>query len=316
MKDRVKIKRALISVSDKNGVVELGKKLDEMDIEILSTGGTMKLLKKNKIPAISVSTFTGFPEIMDGRVKTLHPKIYAGILHRRGHPEDVEQLTHVDSKSIDLVVVNLYPFKETIAKAGVTEEEAVENIDIGGPTMIRAAAKNFESVAVVIDPSDYDELLSKLEAMNGATDLAFRKSCSAKAFAVTADYDTAISGYFSPSKSAVTGAFSRELNLHYAHKMDLRYGENPHQTAALYEDPAYNSPTLLRAQILAGKELSYNNFNDLESCLDMILEFAEPFACVVKHTNPCGAAIGKTLAEAYKAAYESDPLSATVLSLE
>lgn len=310
MKDKVKIKRALISVSDKSGVVELAKKLDEMDVEILSTGGTMKLLKKNKIPAISVSTFTGFPEIMDGRVKTLHPKIYAGILHRRGHPEDVEQLTHVDSKSIDLVVVNLYPFKETVAKPGVTEAEAVENIDIGGPTMIRAAAKNFESVVVVVDPSDYGELLSKLDAMNGATDMTFRKTCSAKAFAMTADYDTAISGYFSKSKSLAPGAFSGALDLHYLHKMDLRYGENPHQTAALYEDPDFRSVTLLRAQILAGKELSYNNYNDLESCLDMILEFAEPFACVVKHSNPCGAATGKTLADAYKAAYESDPLSA------
>jgi len=310
MKDRVKIKRALISVTDKTGVVELAKKLDAFDVEILSTGGTMKLLKKNKIPAVSVSTFTGFPEIMDGRVKTLHPKIYAGILHRRDHPEDIEQLAHVDSKSIDLVVVNLYPFKETVAKAGVTEEEAVENIDIGGPTMIRAAAKNFESVTVVIDPKDYDELLTQLNEKNGATDLTFRKMCSTKAFALTANYDTAISKYFSQPKADVSAAFPKELDLHYSHKMDLRYGENPHQAGALYEDRSFQAPTLLQAQILAGKELSYNNYNDLEACLDMLLEFNEPFACVVKHTNPCGAAIGKTIAEAYRAAYESDPLSA------
>ncbi len=309
-KDKIKIKRALISVSDKTGVVELAKKLDELDIEILSTGGTMKLLKKNKIPAISVSTFTGFPEIMDGRVKTLHPKIYAGILHRRDHPEDIEQLSKVDSKSIDLVVVNLYPFQETVAKPGVTEAEAVENIDIGGPTMIRAAAKNFDSVAVVVDPKDYEELLAQIEAKNGATELSFRKMCAAKAFTLTADYDAAIRKYFEHSKSEPAATFPKVLNLHYDHKMDLRYGENPHQAGALYEDKAFQSPTLLRAQILAGKELSYNNYNDLDACLEMLLEFHEPFACVVKHSNPCGAAIGKTIADAYKAAYESDPLSA------
>ncbi len=309
-KDKIKIKRALISVSDKTGVVELAKKLDEFDIEILSTGGTMKLLRKNKIPAVSVSTFTGFPEIMDGRVKTLHPKIYAGILHRRDHPEDIEQLSKVDSKSIDLVVVNLYPFQETVAKAGVTEAEAVENIDIGGPTMIRAAAKNFESVAVVVDPKDYEELLAQIELKNGATELAFRKKCSLKAFGLTADYDVAINKFFSQNNLESLPSFSKGLNLHYDHKTDLRYGENPHQAGALYEDSNYRSPTLLRAQILAGKELSYNNYNDLEACLEMLLEFHEPFACVVKHSNPCGAAVGKTIADAYRAAYESDPLSA------
>ncbi len=309
-KDKIKIKRALISVSDKTGVVELAKKLDELDIEILSTGGTMKLLKKNKIPAISVSTFTGFPEIMDGRIKTLHPKIYAGILYRRDHPEDIEQLSKVDSKSIDLVVVNLYPFRETVVKSGATEEEAVENIDIGGPTMIRAAAKNFAGAAVVVDPKDYAELLAQLEEKNGATELSFRKMCSAKAFALTADYDAAISKYFSQSKVEPSVTFPKELKLSYDYKMDLRYGENPHQAGALYEDRSCQSPTLLRAQILAGKELSYNNYNDLAACLDLLLEFSEPFACVVKHTNPCGAAIGKTIADAYKAAFESDPLSA------
>jgi phosphoribosylaminoimidazolecarboxamide formyltransferase/IMP cyclohydrolase len=204
----------------------------------------------------------------------------------------------------------LYPFKETIAKAGVTEAEAVENIDIGGPTMIRAAAKNFESVVVIVDAGDYGTLVEKLDSSGGATDLAFRKSCSAKAFAMTADYDTAINNYFSPEKSSVKGIFPKELVLHYKHKMDLRYGENPHQAGALYEDRSYDAPTLLRGEILAGKELSYNNYSDLEACLDMVLEFSEPFACVVKHNNPCGAAIGKTPADAYKAAYESDPLSA------
>ena len=310
MKDRIRIKRALISVSDKTGVVELAHKLDELGVEILSTGGTMKLLKNNKIEAVSVSTFTGFPEIMGGRVKTLHPKIYAGILHRRDNEEDVAQLARAESKSIDLVVVNLYPFEETAAKPNVTEAEAVENIDIGGPSMIRAAAKNFDSVAVVVDPADYDELIKQLDQLQGATELVFRKKCAAKAFEKTADYDAAISRYFLNSAGESAGSFPPNLNLKYAHKSGLRYGENPHQAAALYEDRVYQAPTLLKAEILAGKELSYNNYNDLEACLEMLLDFSEPFACVVKHANPCGAAIRKTVAEAYKAAYESDPLSA------
>ncbi|MGH8014703.1 MAG: bifunctional phosphoribosylaminoimidazolecarboxamide formyltransferase/IMP cyclohydrolase, partial [Candidatus Zixiibacteriota bacterium] len=270
----------------------------------------MKLLKSNDIPAISVSTFTGFPEIMGGRVKTLHPKIYAGILHRRDNPKDVEQLANADSKTIDLVIVNLYPFKETVAKPNVTEADAIENIDIGGPTMIRAAAKNFESVVILVDSADYSSLSKQLDSFNGATELNFRKNCAAKAFAQSADYDVAISRYFTPAKSETPADFPKTLELHFSHKMNLRYGENPHQAGALYESPAYSEPSLLRAEVLAGKELSYNNYNDLDACLDMLLEFNEPFAGVVKHTNPCGAAIGKTIGEAYQAAYESDPLSA------
>lgn len=305
-----KIKRALISVSNKTGLVELGKKLNELGIEILSTGGTMKLLKENGVPAISVSTFTGFPEIMGGRVKTLHPKIYAGILHRRENTQDVEQLVKAESKSIDLVIVNLYPFKETVAKPNVSELEAVENIDIGGPSMIRAAAKNFASVTVITDISDYAQLENELAANGGATTLEFRKNCSAKAYAMTSEYDCAITNYFSGVTESKTDDFPQKLTLNYNHKANLRYGENPHQKGAIYQNNNFKSPTLLHAEILAGKELSYNNYNDLEACLDLLLEFKEPFACVLKHTNPCGAAIGNTLADAYKAAYESDPLSA------
>ena len=309
-KGNVRIKRALVSVSDKSGIVELCKKLQHLGIEILSTGGTMKLLKENNIPAISVSTFTGSPEIMGGRVKTLHPKIYAGILCRRNNPKDVEQLTSAESKNIDLVIVNLYPFKETISKPNVSEQEAIENIDIGGPSMIRAASKNFESVTVVVDPKDYDELAKQLEESGGETNPEFRRKCAFKAFSLTADYDTAISSYFSMEKPSAGTEFPEVLELRYRHKMGLRYGENPHQSAALYESSNYPAPSLLNAEILSGKELSYNNYNDLDACLEMILDFSEPFACVLKHTNPCGAAVGKSIGEAYKAAYESDPLSA------
>jgi phosphoribosylaminoimidazolecarboxamide formyltransferase/IMP cyclohydrolase len=307
MHDSCKIKRALISVYDKTGIVELARSLNELGIEIISTGGTLKLLKENDIPAVSVSTFTGFPEVMGGRVKTLHPKIYTGILHRRDNPDDVEQLVRAESRSIDLVIVNLYPFRETVAKPDVTDAEAIENIDIGGPTMIRAAAKNHDSVTVVVNPEDYSQLLEQVSGKDCATELSFRRKCAQKAFALIADYDTAISNYFSQDSDSM---FPEELSMRFDYKSGLRYGENPHQQAALYQDNAYPSASLLTAEILSGKELSYNNYNDLDACLNMLLDFTQPFACVLKHTNPCGAAIGKTISEAYAAAYESDPLSA------
>jgi len=307
MDDNYKIKRALISVYDKTGIVELTRSLNELGIEIISTGGTLKLLKENDIPAVSVSTFTGFPEVMGGRVKTLHPKIYTGILHRRDNPDDVEQLVRAESRSIDLVIVNLYPFRETIAKPDVTDAEAIENIDIGGPTMIRAAAKNHVSVTIVVDPEDYAQLLEQVGGKECSTDLSFRKKCARKAFALTADYDTAIASYFAQDGDTM---FPEELSMRFDYKSGLRYGENPHQQAALYQDNAYPSASLLNAEILSGKELSYNNYNDLDACLNLLLDFTEPFACVLKHANPCGAAIGKTISEAYAAAYASDPLSA------
>lgn len=312
--DTIKIKRALISVSDKTGIVDLGLALDKMGVEILSTGGTLRTLRDAGIHAISVSTFTGSPEILGGRVKTLHPKIHAGILYRRHLVEDVEQMQSADYRGIDLVVVNLYPFKQTVAKPDATEEEIIENIDIGGPSMIRAAAKNHDSVTVVADPSDYSELLEEMKKLDGTTSYEFRRRCAGRAYALTADYDRAVANWFALDSTAPIQQraehFPEVLKMEYRKASPLRYGENPHQEASLFSDPTYAAPTLVHAEVLAGKELSYNNYSDLDACLDLLLEFSEPFACILKHTNPCGAAQGKTLAEAYARAYESDPLSA------
>jgi phosphoribosylaminoimidazolecarboxamide formyltransferase/IMP cyclohydrolase len=310
MDEKTRVKRALISVSDKTGVEELATQLAGLGIELISTGGTLKRIKEAGIQVVSCSTFTGSPEVLGGRVKTLHPKIHSGILYRREDPADEEQLVQLDSKPIDLVVVNLYPFKETLAKADATDEDKIENIDIGGPTLIRAAAKNFQSVTVVVDPSDYDELIRQMKDNDGGTTLQFRKMCAGKAYALTSSYDTAIAGYFAGHDGAGDPDFPPQWRRTYRFASDLRYGENPHQKAALYSDDSYPGPTLLKAQILSGKELSYNNYGDLNACLSMLVDSAEPFACVLKHANPCGAAIGKNPAEAYKRAYESDPLSA------
>jgi phosphoribosylaminoimidazolecarboxamide formyltransferase/IMP cyclohydrolase len=310
MADTMKIKRALLSVSDKTGVVELAAALDKMGIQILSTGGTMKLLKEAGIKVISVSTFTGSPEVMDGRVKTLHPKIHAGILYRRDNPHDKEQLAELESKGIDLIVVNLYPFRQTVARPNATHDEIIENIDIGGPSMIRSAAKNYASVTVVVDPSDYKELIGELQDNDGATTPEFRERCAARAFDETSAYDTAIAGYFSRSTAEDQNQFPGEIVRSWVKRSELRYGENPHQAACVYANDSYRAATLLKAEILGGKELSYNNFNDLNSCLEMLLDFSEPFACLLKHANPCGAAVADTLTEAYRQAYESDPVSA------
>ncbi|MFH1686816.1 MAG: bifunctional phosphoribosylaminoimidazolecarboxamide formyltransferase/IMP cyclohydrolase [bacterium] len=310
MSDNVKIKRAIISVSDKSGVGKLAKALQEMGVEILSTGGTLKKLRDADVQAVSVSTFTGAPEIMGGRVKTLHPKIYAGLLCRRDNPDDIQLMSESDYKAIDLVVVNLYPFKRTVARPDSDEKEIIENIDIGGPSMIRASAKNFDSVVVLTDPEDYDNLLQQMQAHEGGTTFEFRRQCAAKAFAMTADYDTAIAGYFAKGKEEEGAKFPQRLSLDYSFRSKLRYGENPHQQAAVYADENFSAATLMRAQVLSGKELSYNNYGDLDATLEMLLDFEEPFACVVKHANPCGAATGTTIAAAYQAAYESDPLSA------
>jgi phosphoribosylaminoimidazolecarboxamide formyltransferase/IMP cyclohydrolase len=310
MSDNVKIKRALISVSDKTGIDKLAAALQELGVEILSTGGTLKKLREAEVQAVSVSTFTGAPEIMDGRVKTLHPKIYAGLLCRRDNPKDLEQLSEFDYKTIDLVIVNLYPFRETVARPDTDEQEIIENIDIGGPSMIRAAAKNHESVVVVVDPGDYDALIEQMQASDGGTELAFRRECARKAYATTSSYDEAITTYFSSGKEDEGAKFPQQLTLDYNFRDKLRYGENPHQQAAVYADENARGASLLKAEILAGKELSYNNYGDLDATLDMILDFDEPFACVVKHANPCGAALGSTIAQAYQRAYESDPMSA------
>lgn len=310
MADLIKIRRALISVSDKTGLAEFARALAKFNIEIISTGGTLAALKKAGFQAVSVSTFTGAPEILGGRVKTLHPKIHAGILFRRDNPDDCAELTHQEYKAIDMVVVNLYPFEKTVSNPKSTEAEIIENIDIGGPSMVRASAKNFAGVTILTDPADYPLIIQEMENSDGAISLNTRRRLAAKAFDLTYRYDRLIARYFSgPSKVEDTG-FPSNLELSYALKSKLRYGENPHQLGAFYIDEQFNGASLSRAEILAGKELSYNNIADMDSCLEMVLDFKEPFACIVKHANPCGAATGKSLSDAYRDALASDPLSA------
>ncbi|MGB5105260.1 MAG: bifunctional phosphoribosylaminoimidazolecarboxamide formyltransferase/IMP cyclohydrolase [Candidatus Zixiibacteriota bacterium] len=308
------MKRALISVSNKHGILELAKFLQDEGIEIISTGGTKQALKDAGLKVVPVSSFTGAPEILEGRVKTLHPKIAAGILFRREAPADREQLDSLDYKPIDLVVVNLYPFAQTVA-SGKSEEEIIENIDIGGPTLIRAAAKNFSSVAVLSDPAQYADFMKAYKASGGALEPELLRSYAAAAFRLTSEYEAAINGYFGGPKStgsakAESSEFPAEFSIHLKKNAELRYGENPHQVAALYQNFDDKSLSLADAEQLAGKELSYNNYVDLDSVLGMILDFEDPFACVVKHTNPCGAATAATLAEAYRAAHDADPMSA------
>ncbi len=310
MSDRCKIKRAILSVSDKSGIEDLAVELHQLGIEIISTGGTLKCLKDAGVPAISISTFTGEPEILGGRVKTLHPRVYAGLLWRRENADDEQLMSEMDYRSIDLVVVNLYPFKETLAKKDATDADIIENIDIGGPSMIRGASKNHASVTVVVDPADYKKLVEQLKNNDGTTDLEFRQACARKAFALTSQYDAAITDYFTRGRKGKPGAFPEQLSLSFTHVAGLRYGENPHQQAALYSRDGYRAPSLIRAEVHSGKELSFNNYTDLDAVLDMLLDFSEPFACVVKHANPCGAAVGASITEAYRKAYASDPLSA------
>ncbi len=314
----VQIRRAIISVSNKKGVVSLGQRLAALGVEILSTGGTRKVLEQAGIPTLAISTYTGAPEILDGRVKTLHPKIHGGLL---GRPtaEHIAQMEQEEIGAIDLAVVNLYPFEETIAKEGVSLDTAIEHIDIGGPSMLRSAAKNFERVAVVVDPDDYETIASELEMNNGALDRARRFSLCRKAFAHTAAYDAAIAAYLSSRDhdDADTGNYPEVLSLQWSKKLELRYGENPHQTAAFYQTEfsplaaGRGRPSLANATVLQGKALSYNNLLDLDAALSVCLEFERPTAVVVKHTNPCGAACSdQGVATAYRLALQCDPMSA------
>lgn len=303
-----RIKRAIISVSDKAGVVELARFLQEHGVEIISTGGTKQTLKDAGLKVVPVSSFTGAPEIMDGRVKTLHPKIAAGILYRRDHAEDLEQLTSLDYKPIDLVVVNLYPFQQTVA-SGKPEADIIENIDIGGPTLVRAAAKNFSDVTILVEAAQYAGFMEEYRA-TGTISAERHRTYAARAFAVIAEYDAAISQFFSRTGQAVETELPSTVDLRLQQVASLRYGENPHQQAALYRDPDGSGLSLVDAEQLAGKELSYNNYLDLDACLGMITDFVEPFACVVKHTNPCGAACALKLVDAYAAALAADPMSA------
>lgn len=295
--------KALISVSDKTGVVEFAKGLVALGWEILSTSGTMKLLKESGVPVTSVSDVTGFPEICDGRVKTLHPKIHGALLARRDIPEHMKELKDNGIDTIDLVCVNLYPFRETIAKPDVTMEDAVEHIDIGGPSMLRSAAKNWESVTVVCNPADYETLLSEIKA-DGNTTRETRLKLSAKAYTHTAEYDMAISTYM-----RAQAGLPEKLFLEYDMKQELRYGENPHQEAKFFASTVKEPFSLATAEQLNGKELSYNNIQDANATLNIAREFDEPFCVGVKHMNPCGSATGKTIAEAWKKAYEADKTS-------
>ncbi len=297
-------KRALVSVSDKTGVVEFCRDLIGLGYEIISTGGTAKTLTDNGVKNIGISDVTGFPECLDGRVKTLHPAVHAGLLAMRSNPEHMNSLKELNINTIDIVVVNLYPFKQTIMKPNVEFGDAVENIDIGGPTMLRSAAKNYQDVLVVIDPSDYQGVISKLK--EGSVDLSYRKLLMYKVFQHTAVYDTMIADYLRKQAGI---EYPDKITFAYEKKQDLRYGENPHQKAAFYADAIEKDCSLAGAVQLNGKELSFNNINDAGGALDLIKEFDEPCAVAVKHSNPCGVAIGADIFTAYKRAYECDPVS-------
>ncbi|WP_372602854.1 bifunctional phosphoribosylaminoimidazolecarboxamide formyltransferase/IMP cyclohydrolase [Actibacterium sp.] len=308
MTDLVPLRRALISVSDKTGLIEFARALDARGVELLSTGGTAKALREAGLSVKDVSDVTGFPEMMDGRVKTLHPKVHGGLLALRDNPEHVAAMTEHGIDAIDLLVVNLYPFEATVAK-GAAYDDCIENIDIGGPAMIRAGAKNHGFVNVVVDVEDYDALLAELTANDGNTSLAFRQKLAQTAYARTAAYDAAVSNWMAEAIGETTPRYRS-----FAGKLaqTLRYGENPHQQAAFYTDGT-NRPGVATAQQLQGKELSYNNINDTDAAFELVAEFdpAESAACaIIKHANPCGVAKGATLVEAYKAAFDCDRTSA------
>ncbi|MDH5387348.1 MAG: bifunctional phosphoribosylaminoimidazolecarboxamide formyltransferase/IMP cyclohydrolase [Gammaproteobacteria bacterium] len=303
------VRRALISVSDKAGIVEFARALHEQGVEILSTGGTAKLLADEFIPVKEVSQHTGFPEIMDGRVKTLHPKIHGGILGRRGIDDDVMKAN--DITPIDLVVVNLYPFEATVAKEDCTLEDAIENIDIGGPTMVRATAKNHAFVSIIVDPVDYDRVLVEMKNNEGIVSDATRFDLAVKAFEHTSKYDGMIANYLGRIKADGTkDALPRTINLQFNKVQEMRYGENPHQGAAFYIDPASTEACIATAKQIQGKELSYNNIGDTDAALECVKQFKDPACVIVKHANPCGVAVNDTLLEAYNRAYSTDPESA------
>ena len=297
----IKIKTALISVSDKSGIVEFARKLVEHGVKIISTGGTFKTLQGEGVAVVDISEVTGFPEIMDGRVKTLHPKVHGGLLGVRDDAQHVKAAKENQIEWIDMVVVNLYPFEQTVAK-GAPAHEVIENIDIGGPSMIRSAAKNHKFVAVVTEPEDYARVIEEIEN-RGGVDEDFATALAAKAFARTASYDGAISNWFGGGK------FPEQLNISAKLRQSLRYGENPHQEAAFYALDK-DVPGVATAEQLQGKELSYNNINDTDAAFQIVSEFAEPTVAIVKHANPCGVATAENIAEAYRKALAADPVSA------
>jgi phosphoribosylaminoimidazolecarboxamide formyltransferase/IMP cyclohydrolase len=304
------IKHALISVSDKTGIINLAQQLVQYGITILSTGGTAKLLHDNGIAVLEVADYTGFPEMLDGRVKTLHPKIHAGIL-ARNDSEHQQALNTASIPNIELVIVNLYPFKETIAKQSCTLDEAIENIDVGGPTMIRAAAKNYQKVTIVTDPKDYLMLSEELKESNGSINLTTRFKLAQKAFSHTAAYDSAISNYLIDlTTENQSNDFPDSLNLSFILTQHLRYGENPHQKAAFYQDEVIAPGSLANYRQLQGKELSYNNIADTDAAWECVKTFDRPACVIVKHANPCGIAIAETPLKAYQLAFATDPISA------
>ena len=297
------MKRALVSVSDKSGLVEFVKGLESFGWQIIATGGTQRLLEQEGVKTIGISDVTGFPEICDGRVKTLHPKVHGGLLARRDEASHLEALKENGIEFIDLVCVNLYPFRQTIANPNVTMEDAIENIDIGGPSMLRSAAKNYRDVTVVCDPADYASILAEI-AEGGNTTVETRLALSAKAYTHTAQYDSCIATFMREK-----AGLSEKLFLEFDIKQSLRYGENPHQSAKFYSDNQTTAFSLAYAEQLGGKELSYNNIQDANAALNIVREFDEPFCVALKHMNPCGAAIGATIEEAWNAAYEADKVS-------
>lgn len=303
-------KQALISVSDKTGVVEFARELAALGYHILSTGGTAKLLADSAIACQEVADYTGFPEILDGRVKTLNPRIHAGLLARRPDPAHMAALEQHQIDPIDVVVVNLYPFEQTVAKPGCSFEDAIENIDIGGPTMLRASAKNHESVAVVVDPADYIKVIEELKA-DGAVSAATRLALAKKVFAHTARYDGMIANYLtSLDEQGERGTYPEVLTRQWVKVQDMRYGENPHQSAAFYRERVVAPGLLAGYQQLQGKELSYNNIADADAAWEAVRSFDTPACVIIKHANPCGAALGKDAAEAYAKAFKTDPTSA------
>ncbi|EJU9698930.1 bifunctional phosphoribosylaminoimidazolecarboxamide formyltransferase/IMP cyclohydrolase [Vibrio parahaemolyticus] len=310
------IRRALISVSDKTGIVEFAQALVERGVDILSTGGTARLLAEQGIAVTEVSDYTGFPEMMDGRVKTLHPKVHGGVLGRRGQDDDVMAKHGINP--IDMVVVNLYPFAETVAKDGCTLADAVENIDIGGPTMVRSAAKNHKDVTIVVNASDYDRVIAEMDANDKSLTLETRFDLAIAAFEHTAAYDGMIANYFGtmvPSygenkEGDEESKFPRTFNQQFEKKQDMRYGENSHQAAAFYVEANPQEASVSTARQIQGKALSYNNIADTDAALECVKEFNEPACVIVKHANPCGVALGKDILEAYNRAYQTDPTSA------
>jgi phosphoribosylaminoimidazolecarboxamide formyltransferase/IMP cyclohydrolase len=308
------IKQALISVSDKTGVLDFARALADMGVRILSTGGTAKLLADNGIAVTEVADYTGFPEMLDGRVKTLHPKVHGGILARRDFPEHTSALEMHGIPTIDMVVVNLYPFQQTIAREHCSLEDAIENIDIGGPAMLRSSAKNHKDVTVICDPSDYEQVLSEMKVGNGEVSFETKFTLAKKVFAHTAQYDGAITNYFTSlgedKAHATRSSYPATLNLHFDKVQEMRYGENPHQSAAFYREANPQAGALANYTQLQGKELSYNNIADADAAWECVKTFDEAACVIIKHANPCGVAVGVTPLEAYSKALQTDPTSA------